>query len=215
MGMKRLLLVMGLLIYTSMIFAQKFNDGKYSSLSFHAGYANMVKGTNGLTKTTKEYEDKLRSGISWDFEYDFHPIKILGIGMIYSGCFAKAAHEEGSDRVHTHYIAPQIRLYLFENARWEIRMMAGAGCMIYRNNSKVFSKSRKAGGTNLGLNAGLNIAYKLDEHWAISLSAQYIESNLSKMNVDYHDERFIVRYESDNKLEASRINISGGLSFRF
>lgn len=215
MGTKKLLLFIGLFIYTSIMFAQKFNDGKYSSFSFHAGYGNMVKGTNGLTKPTKEYEDKLSSGISWDMQYDFHSIKILGVGVIYSGYFAKGSHEEGADRVHTHYIAPQIRLYLFENKHWEIRMAGGAGCMLHRNNSTVFSRKRKTKGSDVGMNVGLDVGYKLDQHWGISLSANYIESDLSKMKAHYHGEEFIVRYKSGNRFEMSRINISGGLSFRF
>ena len=35
------------------------------TFSFHTGYGNMLKGTAGLTNSSKSYEHSLSEGVSW------------------------------------------------------------------------------------------------------------------------------------------------------
>ena len=39
------------------------------TFSFHTGYGNMLKGTAGLTNSSKSYERSLSEGVSWDSQY--------------------------------------------------------------------------------------------------------------------------------------------------
>ena len=49
------------------------------TFSFHTGYGNMLKGTAGLTNSSKSYERSLSEGVSWDAQYYYRPADIVGI----------------------------------------------------------------------------------------------------------------------------------------
>lgn len=184
------------------------------TFSFRAGYGNMLKGTSGLTKQSHSYERDLSEGVVWDAQYDYHLIKGLGIGFLYSGFSSKGSHDEGSDRVYTHYAAPQLGIYCFENRHVFIRLDIGVGGMAYRNYSKVFGKSRKVKGSSIAANVGANATWKIARHWNLEADIQYVMSGLSKIYSYYHDERITVKFNKD-RLSLSRLNLSAGVSYNF
>ena len=193
--------------------AQKTTD-RVHTLSFLAGYSNILEGTSGLTRQIHSYERELSEGVSWDVGYYFHPIKIMGIGILYSGFSSKGSHEEGSDHVHTHYIAPQVGLYCYENRYFFIRLSIGAGSMIYRNDSKVFGKSRLVRGSSAACNAGVNATLKLTRHWNLEANVQYIHAHIKEVTSLYHGKEITVEF-NDDPLSVSRLNLSAGISYSF
>lgn len=193
--------------------AQKTTE-RVHTFSFLAGYSNILEGTSGLTSQAHSYKRKLSEGASWDVGYYFHPVKIAGIGLLYSGFSSKGSHDEGSDHVRTHYIAPQIGLYCFENQHLFVRLSVGAGAMIYRNNSEVFGKSRYVRGSSAACNAGVNATFKLTRHWNLEANVQYIHAHLKKITSLYHGKEIDVEF-NDDRLSASRLNLSAGISYSF
>lgn len=182
--------------------------------SLHTGYANMLGGATRLTNSSRSYERKISQGISWNAQYYFRPVSIMGIGFLYSGFSSKGSHEEGKDHIYTHYMAPQVGLYCFRSQRFFIRIDVGAGMMVYRNRSEVFGKSRYVKGSDIAANAGINGRLRLTRHWNIEADIQYIASSIYKMYSHYHGEVITVKLK-ENPLSISRLNLSAGISYSF
>ena len=199
-----------------MVFAEEPEPWRYS-LSLHYGYANMVAGTAGLTNSSRSYEKDLCSGMSWDFQYYYRygRKRIFGLGAIYSGFTSKGTLQYSTDHVYTHYIAPQLNLSLWPTSRFFMGGNTGFGYFMYRNNSTVFGKGRRVMGDMPAVNFGLNGTYCLSQRIGISLNMQYIFTELYKVHIDYHDEITKVKFPPEKAMQASRLNISGGINFFF
>lgn len=193
--------------------AQSTANRLRQSFAVHVGYGNMVKGTEGLTNSSSDYEGQLRQGISWDAQYYFRPIKVLGIGLLYSGYTSNGSHEEGSDHLYTHYLAPQVGLYAVSNDHFTLRFNLGVGGMFYRNNSEVFEKERRVKGSAIAANVGVNAAYRIARNWAIEADIQYVPSQIHRVRSHYHNETITVRFPDG--LSANRLNLSAGFSYLF
>lgn len=202
-----------LLLTVSVGLSAQNTDKLRQSFAIHVGYGNMVKGTDGLTNATSGYESQLQQGISWDAQYYFRPIKVLGLGILYSGYTADGSHEEGSDHLYTHYLAPQVGLYAVSTDCFTLRFNLGAGGMFYRNNSEVFGKERRVKGSFIAANVGVNAAYRFARHWAVEADVQYVASQIRKVRSHYHDEAITVRFPSG--LTTTRLNLSAGFSYLF
>lgn len=203
-----------LIATTTQLLAQK-KEWQRHSFAVHAGYANMLQGTGGLTNSMHSYERELLEGTSWDLQYYGRPTKMLGIGFIYSGFTSQGSHEEGSDHLYTHYFAPQMGLYAVDGKRFSLRLNAGLGGIFYRNNSEVFTKSRRTTGRFFAINGGVNAAFKLTRNWAIEANAQYIASSLDKMEARYHDETTTVDFAKGEESHLGRLNLSAGIAYSF
>ncbi|MDH6306181.1 hypothetical protein M2459_002895 [Parabacteroides sp. PF5-5] len=202
------------ILFPTVCFAEK-PTFKRHELATYFGYANMLAGTGGLTNTSNSYEKKLRSGISWDAQYYYNPIREVGLGILYSGFTSKASHATGSDHLFTHYIAPQFAGNLLNKERWRIRLNMGVGYIRYFNDSKVYGKERKVTGGRIAGNLGLRGEYLFTSHWGVSVVAQYILSSIRKVDIDYHGETIKVKFPSDNRLSLSRLNLSAGINYHF
>lgn len=193
--------------------AQKTDNRLRQSFAVHVGYGNMVKGTGGLTNSSSGYKDQLQQGISWDAQYYFRPIKVLGVGILYSGYTSDGSHEEGSDQLYTHYLAPQVGLYAVSTDHFTLRFNLGVGGMFYRNNSEVFEKERIVKGSSIAANVGVNAAYRFARHWAVEADIQYVPSKLEKMRSHYHGE--VIKVKIPGGFSMSRLNLSAGFSYLF
>lgn len=211
---KSILCLFLLLAGATQLLAQK-KEWQRHTFSVHAGYANMLQGTGGLTNSSHDYERDLSKGTGWDVQYYGRPTKALGIGLLYSGFTSKGSHKEGSDHLYTHYIAPQIGLYAVDQKWFSLRFNAGLGGIFYRNNSEVFGKSRRTDGRFFAINGGVNAAFKLTRHFAIEANAQYIASRLNSMDVRYHDETTTVDFADGDESHLGRLNLSAGISYSF
>lgn len=193
-------------------------NNNYSSSKFsfdmHAGYANMVRGTSGLTSNSDSYVNKLQSGVTWDINLKYKPAKRFSIGLLYSGFISSGSLPESSDKVQTHYVAPQANIH-FGSKRWQGYVFGGLGVMAYKNNGEVFEKSRYTHNSTIAGNVGIALEYRITDVIGLGISTQYILANYSRLHVHYHDEPFNLEFPRDERLHADRLNISLGLNFHF
>lgn len=214
MRIKRFLLLFLLMPVCLSLFSQSA-DWQHHSFAIRAGYGNMLQGTKGLTNSSKSYEDMLSHGITWDVQYYYRPLNRLGIGLLYSGFTSKGKHDEGSDHLYTHYIAPQIGLYCLDTHWFALRFNAGVGGFTYLNDGKVFGKSRRAKGGSIAANIGINAAFKISPRWGIETDIGYMFANLHKLRSHYHDEVVTVHFPDGERVGAGHLNLSAGISFFF
>lgn len=114
--MKKYVLLLGLLIQAVSVLAQETSVGK-SIFSVHAGPSWYLGKMIGITNNSDAYRNDLRNGIAWDANYYFLGDKYifgsfkLAPGLIYQGGRYKNTHDESSDKILMHYIAPQLALF--------------------------------------------------------------------------------------------------------
>ena len=115
--MKKYVLLLGLLIQAVSVLAQETSVGK-SIFSVHAGPSWYLGKMIGITNNSDAYRNDLRNGIAWDANYYFLGDKYifgsfkLAPGLIYQGGRYKNTHDESSDKILMHYIAPQLALFI-------------------------------------------------------------------------------------------------------
>lgn len=209
----RSILIVFLIICHSPLFSQK--DFQRHEFSFHTGYGNMVYGVPGLTLPTHSYDRKLSQGINWDIQYNYRPLKRFVIGAIYTSFSSKGSHEEGSDHVRVHFIGPQIGVCNVSTDRWQMRITGSPGLTLFRNNSKVFEKTRNTKANTVGLLFNASTSYKISSHFGIGVELQYLISGLASMRSRYHGETITVSFDNDDNSSLSRLNMSAGLSYYF
>ncbi len=191
-------------------FAQE-KDPSHHLFSIQAGYGNLLKSSKLLTQNTDAYRSKVRDGLAWNASYYFQPIPALGIGMLYTGQTSEAAHTEGSDKLYTHYFAPQFAVHPVNSKRVTLGLHVGAGILSYRNYSEVFGKDRTVKSTFLAFNAGLKAEYKLSANWGIGVDCLLITSDMNESKVHYHDET--VDVHQTNYIRP--FSLTAGLNYRF
>lgn len=184
-------------------------------LTLNAGYGSMTGHLAGLTLDTSPYRKELSKGFCWDVSYQVRPIQHLGIAMTYTGFSSKGSHQEGSDHLYIHYIAPQASLYCIDEELFSLSIGGGIGGVIYRNNSLVFEKPRQANGATVGLHLAVNGTAKLSKNIGLNAKIQYFGAELYKMKVNYHGETTTVKLTDDHELILSRISALIGLSYHF
>ena len=115
--MKKYVLLLGLLIPVVSVLAQETSVGK-SIFSVHAGPSWYFGKMIGITNNSDAYRNDLRNGIAWDANYYFLGDKYifgsfkLAPGLVYQGGRYKNTHDESSDKILMHYIAPQLALFM-------------------------------------------------------------------------------------------------------
>lgn len=206
-----------LLLLPIVAFSQNENRFRHS-FSVHAGYANMLNGTGGLTSTNDDYIDKMCSGLSWDAQYFFrvksNPEKVsVGFGLLYSGYSSKEELEYSSDHIYTHYLSPQFGVYIPLHKNIDLRGNIGIGPILYMNNGTVFGKPREINESSIACNLGLDAIWYLNSHWGLSVDIQYVNALLEKIHPLYHGETIGVRPETPISL--SRLNCSIGITYLF
>lgn len=183
--------------------------------SIHAGYSDLFNGTDGLTSSDHQYNKTLSKGFSWDLQYTHRIGKKFGIGGLYSQYRSQGTHSEGKDRVSTHYLAPQINLFIIDENRFYAKLASGIGAVLYRNKGEVFGKSRLTSGFDLGVNLGVTTGFRLDNHWNIEAELNYFGCSLNKIVSSYHDEVYTIKFPQNKTLDVSRLSLSLGLSYAF
>ncbi|MDR1983863.1 MAG: hypothetical protein LBQ28_03450 [Prevotellaceae bacterium] len=182
------------------------------SFSSHLGYSYMIDGIAGLSSLSEEYNDKLRSGIAWDLQFDFRQSRFTA-GFLFSLYTSKGKTDYTSDRIFINYVVPQFGFYLLlpEQSDISVKMVGGIGYIMYRNNSRVFGNERKIKENFIGLNFGLSGIYRLSSHIGFSMEAKLIASDKYKFNVNYHGNT----YEVNQEFPLTHISISAGINYIF
>jgi hypothetical protein len=182
------------------------------SVSTHLGYSYMFDGIAGLSSFSDKYNDKLRSGLAWDLQFEFRASRFTS-GILLSVYASNGKTDYTSDKISISSIIPQLGIYLLspEQSRISIKMLGGIGYTMYRNNSRVFGNNRKVFKNDVCGNLGLGCIYRLSSHVGLSADARFIMSESSVFNITYHEKSF----EVEQRLPFSQFSISVGINYIF
>ncbi len=203
---KKYVLLLGLLLQTLSLFSQEASTGK-SIFSIHAGPSGYLGKIIGTTNNSDAYRSGLRNGVAWDVNYAYLPDTYvfnsfkLSPGFVYQGGQYKNAHDEGSDKVLMHYIAPQIALF-YVKQKYNLSLSTGAGYQFYNNKSFVYDKPRKVSMDKLACNLSAGGEYLFSPHVGISAKLNWIVTSSESYSVRYHGRKW--------KVESPELNGGGG-----
>ena len=175
--MKKYVLLLGLLIQAVSVLAQETSVGK-SIFSVHAGPSWYLGKMIGITNNSDAYRNDLRNGIAWDADYYFLGDKYifgsfkLAPGLVYQGGRYKNTHDESSDKILMHYIAPQLALFMVKQ-KYNLSLSTGVGYQHYKD---------KSFGGEYRLSPLVGISAKLN--WIVTSSESY--------SVRYHGQKWQV-----------------------
>ena len=214
-------LMSGLMIYTLPLLSQN-TDIKKNLFTFQVGPSWYIGNFMGITNYSDQYQNNLQNGISWNATYYYlgrrspsKPYK-LAPGLIYQGGRYKNRHEEGSDKILMHYIAPQLALYLFKH-RYNLSLAVGAGYQLYSDKSTVFGKAREVSMNKFAYNLVAAGEYVLSPQWGVSARLDWIKSRSDNYSVDYHGIKWSVEDPQINKGKEhfSQLSLLIGLNYHF
>ena len=181
-----LLALSGLPLRAQSVFAGR------SSLSVQAGPSWYTGRFLGLTHAGADYRGDLRRGVAWSVDYwwrgargDGHRVRVQP-GLLYQGSTYSGSWQNGSDRLHLHYIAPQFGLF-GGRGRWLWQASVGAGYQFFKNHSRVYGRDRRVSMNKLAANLSAGGEYAFTHHWAVALRLHWLLSTSDRYNVSYHD----------------------------
>lgn len=194
--MRKYVFLFVLFLQTFLLFAQEKLSEK-SLFSIHAGPSWYLGKMIGITNPSDAYRNALRDGVVWDVNYYYlgdkylFPSFKLSPGLVYQGGQYKNAHDEGSDKIGMHYIAPQIALF-FVKEKYNLSLSTGLGCQFYKDRSIVFDKPRDVSMNKLAYNLSAGGEYRFARHFGISARLNWIVTASESYSVRYHGQKWQV-----------------------
>jgi len=182
------------------------------SLSLGAGCAYMMDGIAGLSSYSKSYNNKMRFGADYNFQFEYRHSRFV-IGAMASVFNSSGSAEFSSDNIFINNFAVQTGGYwlLPELHKFSLKTTAGLGIITYTNSSKVFGKKRHISENTVGLHILNEAAYRFSPNWAIAINMLLAASEQGSFDVNYHGETFEVK----QTLPLSKISISAGIKYTF
>lgn len=156
-------IIVATLLCPTSLYAQSGTD-KRSVLSFQTGptlYTGKLIGIAG-------YSSNLRNGIGWSGSYTYlvgnKPAIRAGFGMLYQGSRYTGNTTNTTDKIQTHYFAPQFSLHWLKQ-QFDWYFTTGTGYQLYKDDSMVYDKPRKVSMNKWAANFGVGGEYHLFTHW--------------------------------------------------
>lgn len=194
--MNKYLLLFGLLLQAMLLMAQEASIGK-SMFSLHVGPTWYMGKMIGITNNSDSYRGDLRDGMAWDVNYNYLGDKYifnsfkLAPGLIYQGSRYKNSHEDGSDKILMHYVAPQIALFMVKQ-KYNLSLSTGLGYQHYKDKSYVYDKPRDVSMNKLAYNLSAGGEYLLSSHIGVSAKLNWIVTSSESYSVRYHGQKWQV-----------------------
>lgn len=192
----------------------------HSSLSVQVGPACYTGRFLGLTLAEAGYRDDLRRGVAWSVDYwwrgargDGHRVRVQP-GLLYQGSTYSNSWQNGSDRLHLHYLAPQFGLF-GGRGRWLWQTSLGAGYQFFKNRSQVYGRDRRVSMNKLAANLSAGGEYAFARHWAVALRLHWLLSTADRYRVTYHDEHWNVEQPKTGTGYFGQLSLQAGLAWRF
>lgn len=191
-----------------------------SSLSVQAGPSWYTGRFLGLTHAGADYRGDLRRGVAWSVDYWWRGVRDRGRhvrvqpGLLYQGSTYSGSWQDGSDRLHLHYIAPQFGLFGGRD-RWLWQASVGAGYQFFKNHSRVYGRDRRVSMNKLAANLSAGGEYAFTHHWAVALRLHWLLSTSDRYNVSYHDEHWNVEHPATGEGYFGQLSLQAGLAWRF
>ena len=204
-----------MLLYSSVLYAQ-FGTSERSILSLQTGptfYTGKLIGIAG-------YSSNLRNGIGWSGSYTYlignKPAIRVGFGVLYQGSRYTNDMPNSSDKIQTHYFAPQFSLHWLKQ-QFSLYFTTGTGYQLYQDNSTVYDKPRKVSMNKWAANFGIGGEYRAFTHWGVSARINYILAYSGEYSVRYHDKEWMVQphYPMKGADDISQLGFSVGINYHF
>lgn len=220
-GMKKYVFLLGLWMQVASVVAQEPPVRK-SVLSVHAGPSWYLGKMIGITNHSDAYRNALRNGIAWDADYyflgDAHPFDSfkLAPGLVYQGGRYANTHDESSDNIQMHYIAPQLALFMMKR-NYHLSLSAGAGYQHYKDKSVVYGKPRKVSMNKLACNLSAGGEYLLAPCMGVSARLNWVVTSSDSYSVRYHGQKWQVNAPelSDGGRCFSHLSLLFGMNLHF
>lgn len=187
-----------------------------SILSFQSGpvlYTGKLVGVAG-------HSSDLRNGVGWSGNYTYlignKPALKVGFGILYQGSRYTDDALNSTDKIQTHYVAPQFSLHWLKR-QFSLSFTAGTGYQWYKNNSTVYGKPRKVSMNKWAANLGIGGEYRFFDCWGVSARVNYILARSGEYSVRYHDKEWLVRphYPINGSDDISQLSFSAGINYHF
>lgn len=209
----------GVLFISTRLHAQNEHARK-SMLTVHTGPSWYVGNLMGITNFSDSYRNDVRKGIAWDIAY-WYPGKApfetgtrVAPGLLYQGSVYKNSHDDGSDKILEHYLAPQCGLFFIRN-RYQLNVACGIGWLFNHNKSIVYDHPRKISMNRLAGNLSCGGEYFLAKQWGLSAQLNYIFSSSESYTVDYHDKYWAVMHPKTGYGYFGQLSLLFGLNYHF
>ena len=215
----KLLLWVGIICFPFLLHAQTNHRSESHILSVHLGPSWYMDNPVGLTDYDSHYLNNLEKGIGWNMEYTYlfmHTLFTPGIGMLYQGSRHSEQLPNSSDKLISHYIAPQVSLY-YRPGRFNINFTYGMGALIYKNKSTVYEKPRQVKLSKLAFNFALGGEYLITQHWGASAKLDFTGAFPKAYTVKYHGKEWEVYpyYPFPFGDTISLLTLSAGINYHF
>ena len=208
-------IIVATLLCPTSLYAQSGTD-KRSVLSFQTGptlYTGKLIGIAG-------YSSSLRNGIGWSGSYTYlvgnKPAIRAGFGILYQGSRYTGNTTNTTDKIQTHYFAPQFSLHWLKQ-QFDLYFTTGTGYQLYKDNSMVYDKPRKVSMNKWAANFGIGGEYHPFTHWGISARISYILAYSGEYSVRYHHKEWMVQphYPMNGSDDISQLSFSAGINYHF
>lgn len=215
MKCKLCFLLAAMLLYSSVLYAQS-GTNKHSILSLQTGptlYTGKLIGIAG-------HPSSLRNGIGWSGSYTYlvgsKPVIRAGFGILYQGSRYTGNTPNTTDKIQTHYFAPQFSLH-WQKQPFDLYFTTGTGYQLYKDNSMVYDKPRKVSMNKWAANFGVGGEYCPFTHWGISAKINYILAYSGEYSVRYHHKEWMVQphYPMNGSDDISQLSFSAGINYHF
>ena len=213
------MIIIAFIFYSSpSLYAQTNRDNSHI-LSVHAGPSWYLDNPIGLTDYDSQYLDGLKKGVSWNAEYTYlflHTIFTPGIGILYQGSRHSNSLPNSSDKLISHYIAPQFSLY-YRPQKFNINFVMGLGGIFYKDKSTVYGKPRDAKLSRCAFNFGLGGEYLFAKHWGASARLDFIGAFTKTYTVKYHDKEWeiVPNFPFSFGDSLTLLSLSAGINYHF
>ena len=139
-----------------------------------------------------------------------------GFGILYQGNRYTGDMPNSTDKIQTHYFAPQFSLHWLKQ-QFSLYFATGTGYQIYKDNSTVYDKPRKVSMNKWAANFGAGGEYHLSSHWGISAKINYILAYSGEYSVRYHHKEWTVQphYPMNGSDDISQLSFSAGINYHF
>lgn len=140
----------------------------------------------------------------------------MGFGVLYQGSRYTNDMPNSSDKIQTHYFAPQFSLHWLKQ-QFSLYFTTGTGYQLYQDNSTVYDKPRKVSMNKWAANFGIGGEYRAFTHWGVSARINYILAYSGEYSVRYHDKEWIVQphYPMKGADDISQLGFSVGINYHF
>lgn len=166
------------------------------------------------------YSSNLRNGIGWSGSYTYlvgnKPAIRAGFGILYQGSRYTGNTTNTTDKIQTHYFAPQFSLHWLKQ-QFDWYFTTGTGYQLYKDDSMVYDKPRKVSMNKWAANFGVGGEYHLFTHWGISARISYILAYSGEYSVRYHHKEWMVQphYPMNGSDDISQLSFSAGINYHF